>query len=128
LPTIFREKCGRGNPFGGEFKIEFIPCLELNTLSTDWISTFWPIHRPRSPELQKWLEEIYQKKAEQARKRLEKLNELGFFFTEQDLNAFSEGRLPTGMSFLKAILSHPENRRDPRLRRTSMETGPDRPT
>ena len=40
---------------------------------------------PRSSELQNWLEEIHRKKVEQAKKRMEKLNELGFFFTEDDL-------------------------------------------
>jgi predicted metal-dependent phosphoesterase TrpH len=94
---------GEGIRLAEEFRIEFIPCLELNTLFNGL-------------ELQEWLEEIHHKKAEQARKRLERLNELGFFFTEKDLEAFCEGCLPTGVSFLKAILSHPENRRDPRLR------------
>jgi len=108
---------GEGIRLAGEFKIEFIPCLELNTLFNGLdLHLLAYFIDPQSLELQKWLEEIHQKKAEQARKRLEKLNELGFFFTEQDLNAFSGGRLPTGMSFLKAILSHPENREDPRLR------------
>jgi predicted metal-dependent phosphoesterase TrpH len=108
---------GEGTRLAGEFRIEFIPCLELNTLFNGLdLHLLAYFIDPQSPELKKWLEEIHQKKAEQARKRLEKLNDLGFFFTEQDLNAFSAGRLPTGMSFLKAILSHPENRGDPRLR------------
>jgi predicted metal-dependent phosphoesterase TrpH len=108
---------GEGIRLAGEFRIEFIPCLELNTLFNGLdLHLLAYFIDPQSPGLQKWLEEIHQKKAEQARKRLEKLNELGFFFTEQDLDVFSEGRLPTGMSFLKAILSHSENRGDPRLR------------
>lgn len=111
------QNVGEGIRLAGEFGIEFIPCLELNTLFNGLdLHLLAYFVDPQSLELQKWLVKIHQKKAEQARKRLERLNELGFFFTEQDLNAFSEGCLPTGMSFLKAILSHPENRRDPRLR------------
>jgi hypothetical protein len=106
-----------GIRLAGDYGIEFIPCMELNTLFNGLdLHLLAYFIDPQSLELQKWLEEIHQKKAEQARKRLEKLNELGFFFTEQDLHAFSEGRLATGMSFLKAILSHPENRKDLRLR------------
>jgi predicted metal-dependent phosphoesterase TrpH len=108
---------GEGTRLAGEFKIEFISCMELNTLFNGLdLHLLAYFVDPQSLELQAWLEEIHHKKAEQARKRMEKLNELGFFFTEEDLNAFSEGCLPTGVSFLKAILSHPENRRDPRLR------------
>ena len=108
---------GEGIRLAREFKIEFITCLELNTLFNGLdLHLLAYFIDPRRPELQEWLEEIDREKAEQARKRVEKLNALGFFFTEKDLNVFSEGRLPTGMSFLKAILSHPENRQDPRLR------------
>ncbi|KPK88822.1 MAG: hypothetical protein AMJ94_13985 [Deltaproteobacteria bacterium SM23_61] len=108
---------GEGVRLAEEFGIEFIPCLELNTLFNGLdLHLLAYFVDPQSLELQEWLEEIHHKKAEQARKRLERLNELGFFFTAKDLEAFSEGSLPTGVSFLKAILSHPENRRDPRLR------------
>lgn len=108
---------GEGIRLAEEFGIEFIPCLELNTLFNGLdLHLLAYFVDPQSPELQEWLEEIHHKKAEQARKRMERLNDLGFFFTEKDLKAFSEGCLPTGVSFLKAILSHPENRRDPRLR------------
>jgi hypothetical protein len=46
---------------------------------------------------------------------VEKLNALGFVFSEEDLRKFADGRIPTGMSYLKAILSRGENRNDPRL-------------
>jgi predicted metal-dependent phosphoesterase TrpH len=108
---------GEGIRLAGEFKIEFIPCLELNTLFNGLdLHLLAYFIDPQSPELQKWLGEIHQKKEVQAKKRREKLNEQGFFFTERDLNTLCGGRLPTGMSFLKAILSRPENRKDPRLR------------
>jgi len=41
---------------------------------------------------------------------------LGFSFSWDDLRKFCGGRIPTGMSFLQAILSRQENRQDSRLR------------
>ncbi|MGA2959219.1 MAG: PHP domain-containing protein [Thermodesulfobacteriota bacterium] len=100
-----------------EWGIEFFSCMELNTLHQGLdLHLLAYFIDPRSSELQSWLEEIYQKKVEQAKTRMEKLNDLGFFFTEEDLQKYSDGRIPTGMSYLKAILSHPENRNDARLR------------
>ncbi len=100
-----------------EFAIEFISCLELNTFhnSLDLHLLAFFID-PRSPSLKNWLDRIHRKKQEQAEKRLEKLNELGFTFSWDDLRKFSGDRIPTGMSFLQAILSRQENHNDPRLR------------
>ena len=105
-----------GIRLGAEYGIEFIPCMELNTLyrGLDLHILAYFID-PRSVGLRQWMVEIHGKKVEQARRRKERLNELGFFFTEDDLNRFSEGRLPTGRSFLEAILNRPENRGDSRL-------------
>ncbi len=106
-----------GFRLSAELGIEFFSCLELNTLHQGLdLHILAYFIDPRSPELQSWLEEICRKKGEQAKKRMGKLNELGFLFTEDDLQRYSEGRIPTGMSYLKAILSHKENRDDPRLR------------
>lgn len=106
-----------GFRLSAEWGIEFFSCMELNTLHQGLdLHLLAYFIDPRSSELQSWLEEIHRKKVEQAKTRMEKLNDLGFFFTEDDLQKYSDGRIPTGMSYLKAILSHPENRNDPRLR------------
>jgi predicted metal-dependent phosphoesterase TrpH len=106
-----------GMRLANEYGMEFFPCLELNTiyngLDLHLLAYFID---PESPALENWLESIQQKKEEQAQKRFEKLNELGFTFTQDDLRKFSGDLIPTGMSFLKAILSRGENRSDPRLR------------
>ena len=105
-----------GMRLADENGMEFFPCLELNTFHNDLdLHLLAFFIDPRSPALRDWLESIQQKKEEQAQKRLEKLNELGFTFTREDLRRFSGDRIPTGMSFLKAILSREENRSDPRL-------------
>ena len=106
-----------GLHLSGEFDMEFLPCLELNTfhngLDLHLLAFFID---PHNPALQNWLESIHQKKKEQAQKRIQKLNELGFSFSWDDLQKFSGDRIPTGMSFLKAILNRKENRDDSRLR------------
>lgn len=99
-----------------QFGIEFIPALELNTfyqgLDLHILGYFID---PRDELLKEWLREIHLKKWRQAEKRVQKLNELGFVFTWDDLRKFSGKQIPTGMSFLQAILSRPENLNDPRL-------------
>jgi len=100
-----------------EYGMEFFPCLELNTfhnnLDLHLLAFFID---PGDPALKNWLESIQRKKEEQAEKRLQKLNEVGFTLTPDDVRKFSGDRIPTGMSFLQAILSRGENRGDPRLR------------
>lgn len=101
-----------------DFSIEFIPCLEFNSIYLDHdlhILAYFIDYQSRG--LSDWLEEIYQEKRRQAVKRMEKLNELGFIFSADDVEKFSEDKIPTGMSFLKAIMSREENRGDPRIKR-----------
>lgn len=109
---------GEGISLSREFDIEFIPCLEFNTLFLDHdlhILAYFIDYR--SVELNGWLEEIHQEKQRQAARRIQKLNELGFVFSMDDVKKFSGDRIPTGMSFLKAIRSREENHGDPRIRR-----------
>ena len=106
-----------GMRLADEYEMEFLPCLELNTFPNDLdLHLLAFFIDPQSPALRNWLDSIHRKKEKQAQRRLEKLNELGFTFTRDELRKFSGDRIPTGMSFLKAILSRRENRSDPRLR------------
>ncbi len=106
-----------GFRLSAEWGIEFFSCMELNTLYNGLdLHLLAYFIDPKSSELQSWLEDIHRKKLEQAQKRMERLNELGFFFTEEDLKKYSDGRIPTGMSYLETILSREENQHDPRLR------------
>ncbi len=105
-----------GFRLSGEFGIEFFSCVELNTLHRGMdLHLLGFFLETRRPALQAWLGEIREKKQEQAEKRVRKLNDLGFVFSWEDLKKFSADRIPTGMSFLQAILSRNENRGDPRL-------------
>jgi len=109
---------GEGISLSREFGIEFIPCLEFNTLYLDhdlhMLACFIDC---QSRELKSWLEEIYEEKQRQAVRRIEKLNELGFVFSVDDVKKFSGDKIPTGISFLKAIRSREENKGDPRIKR-----------
>lgn len=111
------ENVQEGFRLSAEFSIEFISCLELNTfhngLDLHLLAFFID---PENPSLKNWLEEIHRKKREQAQIRMDKLNELGFIFKEDDLRKFCGNRIPTGVSFLQAIFSRKENQQDPRLR------------
>jgi predicted metal-dependent phosphoesterase TrpH len=109
---------GEGVSLAGKFGIEFIPCIEFNTLYLDHdlhILAYFIDYR--SAELTRWLEDIHRDKLKQAVQRIEKLNELGFVFSIDDVKKFSGERIPTGMSFLKAIVSREENRGDERIAR-----------
>lgn len=109
---------GEGISLSREFGIEFIPCLEFNTLYLDhdlhMLAYFIDC---QSRELKSWLEEIHEEKQRQAVGRIEKLNELGFVFSVDDVKKFSGDKIPTGISFLKAIRSREENKGDPRIKR-----------
>ena len=73
-----------------EFDVEFISSLELNTLHNGLdLHLLGFFVDPGNPSLKNWLESIHRKKQEQAKKRAEKLNELGFTFTWDDLRKFS---------------------------------------
>jgi predicted metal-dependent phosphoesterase TrpH len=105
-----------GFRLSGEFGIEFISCMELNTFYAGMdLHLLAYFIDPQNPLLHNWLRGIQQEKLAQAKSRIAKLNDLGFFFTEEDLQRYSQDRIPTGASFLNAILSRPENRQDPRL-------------
>lgn len=106
-----------GLRLAAETGIEFLPAMELNTFYGGLDLHLLAFHLdPDSPEVEKWLRAIQRQKELQARRRRERLNELGFLFSREDLERFATGRLPTGKTFLQAILSRPENLGDPRLR------------
>lgn len=106
-----------GFRLSAESGIEFFSCIELNTLHRGLdLHLLAYFIDPGSPELRTWLEEISRKKLEQAKERAENLNRLGFVFSEDDLRRYADGRIPTGRSYLQAILSRTENQGDPRLR------------
>jgi len=100
-----------------EYGIEFIPSIEIDTYLDQWdihILGYFINHKDKG--LKEWLDEIIEAKRGQAFQRFKKLKEIGFVIDFEDVLRFSEGKIPTGLSYLKAILSREENLNDPRIR------------
>jgi predicted metal-dependent phosphoesterase TrpH len=68
-----------GLKLADEFRLEFLPCLELNAFVNGLdLHLLAYLINSGNPHLQDWLKSIHEKKNEQAEKRLAKLNQLGF--------------------------------------------------
>lgn len=105
-----------GMKLSDEFGIEFVPGIELNTIFEELDLHLLAYYvEYKDPAFAAWLEEINRKKVEQGYRRFEKLRELGFVFDFDDVERFAKGRIPSGATFLKAILGREENAGDPRL-------------
>ncbi|MFH0810203.1 MAG: PHP domain-containing protein [Pseudomonadota bacterium] len=104
-----------------EYGIDFIPAVEFNSYLGVIDPHVLDLHvlaygvDPTDTRLLAWLTEIEREKVWQSAERLKRFQEIGFALDEADMDRFSEGRTPTGASYLKALLSRSENEDDPRL-------------
>jgi len=100
-----------------KYDIEFVPCLELNTMHNNldlhMLAYFIDF---KDPSFLKWLGEMEGAKREQAHGRLKALQSIGFLISESDLNKTAAGKIPSGATFLKALLSNGDASKDPRLK------------
>ena len=99
-----------------KYDIEFIPCFELNTLYDNMdlhLLAYYIDHKKGA--LHRWLDEIEKAKYEQAEKRLHALQSLDFPIAKEDLDRAANGMIPSGVTFLTALLSRNEKPGDPRL-------------
>ncbi len=96
--------------------IEFIPCLEINTmhdkLDLHLLAYFIDF---KDPSFLNWLGEMEEAKKEQAHGRLKALQSIGFLINEKDLEKTAAGKIPSGATFLQTLLSNNESSKDPRL-------------
>jgi hypothetical protein len=99
-----------------DFGLNFIPAVEFNSYlrGIDLHVLAYGID-PQEERLQRWLAEIDEEKRWQTNERLKRFQAIGFALEEADVERFCEGRTPTGASYLKALLSRPENAGDARL-------------
>jgi predicted metal-dependent phosphoesterase TrpH len=108
---------GEGLRISPEFGIEFIPAIEINTHYKGYdFHLLGYFIDPRDERLLRWLSGLEGKVKRQIRQRVRRLRELGFTLSEGDVERFSAGKEPTGVSYLRALLEREENRGDPRLR------------
>lgn len=106
-----------GVRLGKETGIDFVPAIEINTFYADLdlhLLAYFIDYEGTS--VQDWLANIRVEKEKQALERISRLQELGFVLTEEDVRRHSGGKIPTGYSYLKAILDRKENKEDPRLK------------
>jgi predicted metal-dependent phosphoesterase TrpH len=111
------ESVQEGLRISPEYGIEFIPCIEINTHYEGYdfhLLGYFIDHRDQG--LLRWLKGLEADKGIQIRQRVKRLRELGFALSAEDVERYSLGREPTGVSYLRALLEKEENRRDPRLR------------
>jgi predicted metal-dependent phosphoesterase TrpH len=108
---------GEGLRISHEFGIEFFPCIEINTHYKGYdfhLLGYFIDHQDEG--LLQWLKGLEVNKIRQVRQRVNRLRKLGFTLSVKDVERYTVGREPTGVSYLKALLEKEENRADPRLR------------
>ncbi|MDH3976268.1 MAG: PHP domain-containing protein [Deltaproteobacteria bacterium] len=99
------------------YKIELIPCFELNTIYDGMdLHLLAYFIEYKDPAFHEWLHEIHDAKKEQALDRLKALQDLDFPVSLDDLERAAKGQIPSGSTFMTALLRREEGRRDPRLK------------
>jgi predicted metal-dependent phosphoesterase TrpH len=93
-----------------KYNIDLIPSIEINTyfnsLDLHVLGYFIDYN---DKTLQHWLMDIHQQKIIQSEARGEALKNIGLFIDDNLLQKYSQGRIPTGYSFLSALLNDPRN-------------------
>jgi len=90
--------------------INFAPAIEIDTIfrgrDLHLLGYFITYD---TPDCRQYLDLIYTGKLDQTRKRVARLNELGFRLDFDELMAYSRGRLPTGRQYIDLMKQRPEN-------------------
>jgi len=97
--------------------IAFFPASEIDTLfrDQDLHLLAYGIHFDRA-ECRAWMEQIRSAKLDHTRRRVARLKQLGFRIDYDELMQISQGKMPTGGDYVKALSQDPEGRQDPRVR------------
>lgn len=105
-----------GVSLANRYNIKFVPGVEFNSFfeSRD-VHILGYFIDYKSSLVENFIENIKVKKLNQTKQRTEKLQELGFCLTLDDVLAEAKERPATGVSFLKAILKYEKNLKDKRL-------------
>ena len=100
-----------------KYGIEYIPGVELTTIYEDGSQQHllgYYIHD--NPQLNTTLKKIGQFRWEIAKRRIEKLREIGFSMNEDNVWEKANSRPPTATAIMLEVFENPENRNDKRLR------------
>ena len=99
------------------YNIEFIPCFELNTIFDGMdLHLLGYFIDYQDTDFHKWLKEIEAAKWAQADARLNALRSLGFQITRSDIERLAQSRIPSGATFLSALIENNQTKNDPRLK------------
>lgn len=96
--------------------VEYIPGIELTTIYDDGSQQHilgYYIHE--NPQLNATLKQIGQFRWEIAKKRIKKLQEIGFSMNEDNVWQKANNRPPTATAIMLEVFENPENRNDKRL-------------
>ncbi len=106
----------RGVELSEKYGIEFLCGVEMSTFHNDRdIHILGYFVDPCSKDMKDWLKEIQMAKWHQAKERTKALKRIGFSIEYEDVLKISEGKIPSGATYLKAILVRKENLSDRRL-------------
>lgn len=100
------------------YNIEFIPGIEFNSNFNGrdvHILGYYINHK--SERIQKIIQEIIERKEQQALARLKKLREIGFSIEYKDAVRAARGKIPNGSVFFDALVENEKNRDNPILKR-----------
>jgi len=100
-----------------ENRLTFFPAVEFDTLykNLDLHLLAYGIDF-QNQECRDWMKFITRAKMKQTKRRVEKLRELGFKIDYQELIKITQGKMPTGGDYVKALSMSAEGRNDPRVR------------
>ncbi len=105
-----------GEALSREFGIELIPSVEFSTrYQSRSYHVLAPFVDPRNPQLHEVLETQLLARIRQAMGRVERLRELGFDVSYEEVAERNGNSVPVGPSIAEAVLSKASNQKDPRL-------------
>lgn len=107
-----------GRQLAREFPLEFCPNVEISThYRTRKFHLLAPLVDDRSAELQSRLQGLAEGRRQQARARVDRLRDLGFEITFEEVIRGIGNPIPTGPAIAQTLLAKPGSHESPRLRR-----------
>ena len=111
------ESVAAGEAAAAAAGIRFAPAIEIDTIFRGRdLHLLGYFIAYQSPACRDYLDMIFAGKMDQTRKRVARLNELGFRLDFDELIAYSGGRLPNGRQFIDLMKKRPENMAKPEFR------------
>ncbi|MCX8123355.1 MAG: PHP domain-containing protein [Spirochaetes bacterium] len=99
-----------------KYGIEYVPGVELTTIYEDGSQQhILGYYIKDNPKLNEILKKIGQYRWEIAKRRIEKLREIGFSMNEDNVWKKANNRPPTGTAIMLEVFENPANRKDARL-------------